>query len=150
MEVRSLYERGDMSKTKNFFFCSGLLICGLLMGSGATQGQEDRLGHSIGKVSTEGDLIVMELDEGVLGKSNLFDLAGRTLRFNSESSRYRVENTVLQWDPEFGPELQTAEAMLHNFTFPFSGKNWNSFSVLALSAESRSVDSTSWQMPRVP
>jgi hypothetical protein len=94
------------------------------------QGQdEDRPGHSIGKVSTQGDLIVMELNEGALGKANLFDLAGRTLRFTPESSRYRVESTALQWDPDFGTELTGAEASLHNFTFSFSGKSWDSFSV---------------------
>jgi hypothetical protein len=118
-----------LSKTTNLLFCSGLFICGLLLGPSVTQGQEDAPGHSIGKVSTQGDLIVMELDEGVLGKANLFDLAGRTLRFTSQSSRYRVENTPLQWDSEFGPEPPAAEVTLHNFTFPFSGKSWNSFSM---------------------
>ena len=34
----------------------------------------------------------MTLDEGVLGKANLFDLAHRTLRFTPEGARYRVEN----------------------------------------------------------
>lgn len=118
-----------MNKTINLLFCSGLFICGLLLAPGATQGQEDAPGHSIGKVSTQGDLIVMELGEGALGKANLFDLAGRTLRFTSESSRYRVQNAVLHWDPDFGPELPAAEVTLHNFTFPFSRKSWNSFSV---------------------
>ena len=97
-----------------------LILGGLVLGPSTTQGQdENRPGRSIGKVSTQGDLIVMELDEGVLGKTNLFDLAGRTLRFTPESSRYRVESTALQWDPEFGPELAGSEANLHNFTFPF-------------------------------
>jgi len=118
-----------LNKTINLLFCSGLFICGLLLAPGATQGQEDAPGHSIGKVSTQGDLIVMELGEGALGKANLFDLAGRTLRFTSESSRYRVQNAVLHWDPDFGPELPAAEVTLHNFTFPFSRKSWNSFSV---------------------
>lgn len=31
-------------------------------------------GRSIGKISTNGDLIVFELDEDALGKTNLFDL----------------------------------------------------------------------------
>jgi len=118
-----------MKKTTNFLFCCALLICGLLMGPRTMQGQEDAPGRSIGKVSTQGDLIVMELDEGVLGKANLFDLTGRTLRFTSESARYRVENTSLQWDPDFGTELPAAEVTLRNFTFPFSGKSWDSFSV---------------------
>ena len=37
-------------------------------------------GKSIGTISTHGNLIVMTLDEGVLGKANLFDLAHHTLR----------------------------------------------------------------------
>ncbi len=118
-----------MNRTINLLFCSGFFICGLLLGSSGMQAQEDAPGHSIGKVSTQGDLIVMELDEGVLGKANLFDLSGRTLHFTAESSRYRVKNAVSQWDSEFGPELPAAEVTLHNFTFPFSGKSWSSFSV---------------------
>jgi len=86
-------------------------------------------GHSIGKVSVDGNLIVMELDDGALGKANLFDLVGRTLRFIPQGSRYRVENGPLQWVSEFGPEIPGAEVTLHQFAFPFSGKHWNSFSV---------------------
>jgi hypothetical protein len=71
----------------------------------------------------------MELDEGALGKANLFDLVGRTLRFTPEGSRYRVENEALHWDSEFGPELAGAELTLHQFAFPFSSRNWNSFRV---------------------
>src|SRR3954468_6637236 len=89
-----------------------LLVCALH----AQRGFEP--GHPIGKVSTQGDLIVMELDEGALGKANLFDLAGRTLRFTPEGTGYRVENAVLQWDSDFGPEL-AGPAALHNFAFPF-------------------------------
>jgi hypothetical protein len=55
--------------------------CGLLLFGGVSYAQQDTApGHSIGKVSTEGDLIVMELADGALGKPNLFDLSGRTLR----------------------------------------------------------------------
>jgi hypothetical protein len=86
-------------------------------------------GHSIGRVSTRDNLIVMELDEGALGHANLFDLAGRTLHFNPEGGAYRIENAALQWDSEFGQELGTAQAPLHTFAFPFSGKNWDSLSV---------------------
>lgn len=44
----------------------------MLLGSYTSNAQQDtEPGHSIGKVSTEGDLIVMELDDGVLGKANL-------------------------------------------------------------------------------
>jgi hypothetical protein len=54
---------------------------------------DDRVepGHAIGTVSTHDNLIVMELDEGALGKANLFDLAGKTVRFSPERSGYRVE-----------------------------------------------------------
>lgn len=106
-----------------------LSICALLLCSILISAQDDRPGHSIGKVSTVGDLIVMELDEGALGKANLFDLAGRTLRFLPQHSRYSVQTTPLQWDSEFGPELSAAAVALHNFSFPFSGKTWNSLSV---------------------
>ena len=118
-------------RTSSFLFCGGVfLLCGSLLHPGLAHGQEqDAPGHSIGKVSTLGDLIVIELDKDVLGKANLFDLAGRTLRFIPESSGYRVENTALQWDPEFGPDFSGPEVTLHNFVFPFSGKKWNSFSV---------------------
>jgi hypothetical protein len=86
-------------------------------------------GKSLGKISTQGNLIVMELEENVLGKANLFDLAHRTLRFTPEGARYRVENIPLQWDAEFGPEMSGGQVTLKNFAFPFSGKPWNSFSV---------------------
>jgi hypothetical protein len=86
-------------------------------------------GRSIGKVSTRDNLIVMELDDAALGHANMFDLAGRTLRFTPDGAAYRIENAALQWDSEFGPELTAAQAPLHNFAFPFSGKNWDSLSV---------------------
>lgn len=86
-------------------------------------------GHSIGTISTDGNLIVMELDKGALGEPNLFDLAGRTLRFTPKGAKYYIENTDLQWDAEYGPELTGEEVTLHNFVFPFSGKKWNSFQV---------------------
>ncbi|HLM81705.1 MAG TPA: hypothetical protein VK302_13955 [Terriglobales bacterium] len=81
--------------------------------------QNNEPGSSIGKVSTKGDLIVMELDDGVLGKANLFDLAGRTLRFTPEGSRYRVESAPLYWDSNYGPELAGAEASLQKIRFSF-------------------------------
>ena len=86
-------------------------------------------GHSIGRISVNGDLIVMELEPGALGKANLFDLEGRTLRFLRDTSGYRVENTALQWDSDFGPQLADPNVVLHNFTFPFSGRNWSSLLV---------------------
>ena len=71
----------------------------------------------------------MELDEGALGQQNLFDLGQRTLRFTPKDAGYSVENLPLRWDPDFGQQSSGHQAALHNFSFPFSGKNWNSFSV---------------------
>jgi hypothetical protein len=90
---------------------------------------DDHPGHSIGRISTAGNLVVMELNDGVLGKAKLFDLTGRTLHFIPDHSRYRVENLPLQWDADFGPESPDGEVTLHHFSFPFSGKSWNSFLV---------------------
>ena len=86
-------------------------------------------GHSVGKVSTFGDLIVLELDEGVRGKENLFDLGGRTLRFTPDGSQFRVDSGSLTWDPDFGQEISNEEVSLHNFRLPFSQKNWTSLQV---------------------
>jgi hypothetical protein len=107
-----------------------LIACGVFLLEGLAPAQmRMEPGRSIGTVTTQGDLIVMELNEGVLGEANLFDLAGRTLRFTPDGAGYRVENLALQWDPAFGDELAGPQATLHKFTFPFSGKNWDSFSV---------------------
>jgi len=74
-------------------------------------------------------MVVMQLDEGALGRPNLFDLSGRTLHFLPDHGQYRVENTPLKWDSDFGTELRSPGASLHNFLFPFSGKKWDSFNV---------------------
>lgn len=86
-------------------------------------------GHSIGSVSVRGNLILVELNEGVLGKANLFDLARHTLRFTPDGAGYRVENLPLEWDADFGPEMTGPQAALHRFAFPFSGKQWDAMSV---------------------
>jgi hypothetical protein len=91
--------------------------------------QDDEPGRSIGKVSTKGDLIVVELDEGALGKANVFDLTGHTLRFTPEGSRYRVETGPLRWDADYGVEFAGSEASLQKIAFPFSGRSWKSFLV---------------------
>ena len=121
----------DVRKPVGRLWPSAVLVsCALLVILSSSQAQQDNEpGHSIGKVSTRGDLIVMELDDGALGKANLFDLSGRTLRFTPEGSRYRMESAPLHWDPEYGPELTGAEASLRQFAFPFSGKSWKSFLV---------------------
>jgi hypothetical protein len=46
-------------------------------------------GRAIAKVSTNGDVIVMEFDDSALGKTNLFDLVGHTRRFSPERPGYR-------------------------------------------------------------
>ena len=105
-------------------------LCLIVIAPILSSAQETNIpGHSIGKVSLNGNLIVVELNEGALGKANLFDLAGRTLRFTPEGSRYRVENVPLHWDAGFGPELTGGGFDLHEFAFPFSGKSWTSFLV---------------------
>jgi hypothetical protein len=104
--------------------------CGvLLIVSFSYAQQDDEHGRSIGKVSTKGDLIVVELDDGALGKANVFDLIGHTLRFTPDGSGYRVETGPLNWDSDYGPELTIAEVNLQKFAFPFSGKWWKSFLV---------------------
>src|SRR5215471_3900271 len=110
-------------KSRHLFLNTGFLIVGaLLVSTIHAQGRQEQQGHSIGKVSTEGNLVVVELDEGVLGKANLFDLVGRTLRFVPDGQGYRVENVALQWDPEFGAPITGPQVTLHNFKFPYSGK----------------------------
>lgn len=54
-----------------------------------TQQEEVEPGRAIGKVSTNGDVIVMEFDDSALGKTNLFDLVGHTRRFSPERPGYR-------------------------------------------------------------
>ena len=118
-------------KRSRRFCASGLLIAYAVLvpyhPARAQRRQEP--GKSIGAVTTAGNLIVMTLDEGVLGKTNLFDLLRRTLRFTPDGAGYRAETLPLQWDPELGGELAGTPVTLHNFVFPFSGKNWDSFSV---------------------
>ncbi len=71
----------------------------------------------------------MTLDEGALGKANLFDLGHRTLRFTPAPGGYRAESVTWQWDADFGAQMAGAQATLKGFAFPFSGQSWNAFSV---------------------
>src|SRR5581483_1823963 len=58
------------------------VVCSAFLGTPAAPAQDlQETGKSIGAVSTQGNLIVMTLNENVLGKANLFDLRHRTLRF---------------------------------------------------------------------
>ena len=91
--------------------------------------QDSTPGHSIGKVSIKGDLIVLELDDAALGQAHLFDLTGRTLHFIPDGTRYRVQSGPLHWNSDYGSEFTRVEATLHWFAFPFSGKLWKSFFV---------------------
>jgi hypothetical protein len=91
--------------------------------------QDEEPGRFIGKVSIKEDLIVMELNDGALGKANLFDLNARTLHFTPEGSQYRAESGTLRWHLDYGRELTGGEVSLHQFTFPFSGKLWKSLLV---------------------
>src|SRR5688572_27436161 len=106
-----------------------LLVCGLMMNALSSYAQQTTPGHSIGQVSTAGDLIVIQLDSAALGRPNLFDLVGRTLRFSPVGSSYRVTNETLQWDTNYGVQPTGADVSLQRFTFPFSGQQWSSFSV---------------------
>ena len=91
--------------------------------------EREEPGKPIGKVSVVGNLILMELDKGALGRQNLFDLGQHTLRFTPGCAGYRVENLPLKWDADFGQQVSCPQVTLHNFPFPFSGKTWDSFSV---------------------
>jgi hypothetical protein len=114
--------------TRNSRLC-WIVFTILPLGSMARAQGRQEPGKSIGTIATQGDLIVMTLDENVLGKANLFDLAHHTLRFTHEGSRYRAANVAWKWDPEFGAEMTGSQVTLKNFAFPFSGKTWDSFSV---------------------
>jgi hypothetical protein len=86
-------------------------------------------GKTLGTVTVKDNLIVMTLDEGVLGKENLFNLAHHTLRFTPEGAQYRAETAPFHWDADFGPAMSGSQVELKNFSFPFSGKAFNAFSV---------------------
>jgi hypothetical protein len=86
-------------------------------------------GHPIGKVTTIGNLIHLELDSGAADPERSFDLDHRTLRFTPGAGGYRVENVPLQWDADFGTPLAAPTATLEHFQFPFSGKSWDTLNV---------------------
>src|SRR3989441_5217682 len=119
-----------MKRSRWFFSRSAWLIVFVLCVSGVlsrgnvaySQGRQEP-GRSIGTITTQGDLIVMTLNEGALGKANMFDLVRHTLRFTPEGAGYRAENLALQWDSEFGTEITGPQQTLRNFAFPYSGKN---------------------------
>lgn len=119
-----------MARINRVFVELPLIFCvSLLLNTAMLAQEREQPGRPIGKVSVVGNLILMELDPGALGRENLFDLGRRTLRFTPEDAGYRVENLPLQWDADFGEKITAPEVELHNFSFPFSGKTWDSFSV---------------------
>jgi hypothetical protein len=87
-------------------------------------------GRKIGNVTTSGNVIVLELDSGVIADPNLFDLDQRTLRFTPAPGGFRVENRPLAWDTAQGPAIQGNSVRLTKFAFPFSGRSWDSLQVL--------------------
>src|SRR5262245_16265140 len=87
-------------------------------------------GRKIGTVTTRGDIVHLELDEGVIA-NNLFDLDKRTIRFNPAAGGFRAENLPLQWETATGAALQSADVRLTKFQFPFSGKTWDAMTVSA-------------------
>lgn len=111
------------------FYPSVFLAIVILLSASALAQRRHEQGKPIGKVTTIGNLILLEADEGALGTQNLFDLGRRTLRFRPDAGGYRVENLPLVWDSEFGSEIQGSDVTLKNFKFPFSGQQWDSFSI---------------------
>jgi hypothetical protein len=98
-------------------------------------------GRKIGAINALGNIIHLELDEGVI-TNNLFDLDKRTIRFTPVAPKpagaggpadggFRAENLPLQWDAAAGSQLQGNEVRLTKFQFPFSGRNWDAMTVTA-------------------
>ena len=93
-------------------------------------------GRKIGNVTTQGNLVLLELDEGAIDNHNLFDLDKRTLRFTpisptagGEGGGFRVENLPLEWNAATGSPLSDDTVRLTKFVFPFSGKTWDTLQV---------------------
>ena len=104
---------------KQNFVRAGWVALMILVALPAQTQYRQEPGHSIGTVTKQGNLIILTLDEDVLGKANLFNLAHHTLRFTPEGSRYRVETIPTKWDSEFGTEMSGSEAHTEEFRVPF-------------------------------
>ncbi len=115
--------------------CRSFVLAGCLAGvsvglAGPVSAQYGpRQGHLIGTVTTQGNLIVLELDSGAIAPPDLFDLAHTTVRFTPQGSGYRVQNLTERWDALIGKPLDGSSVTLKGFRFPFSGRQWRSFSV---------------------
>lgn len=118
-----------VSRAGWLFFEIMLIVCAFLVLPAAHAQEGEESGHPIGKASVLRNLVLLELDEGALGQENLFDLGRHTLRFTLGSAGYRVETLPLRWDADFGQPMTGPKVTLHGFSFPFSGKTWDSFSV---------------------
>ncbi|MEX2283473.1 MAG: hypothetical protein WEE89_13400 [Gemmatimonadota bacterium] len=123
------------------FLCGVMIVAGALVVSGqranthsntARGGTEVKQvpGRDIGTITTRGDLILLELDSGVIADHNLFDLDQRTIRFTPSGSGFRAQNLPLQWDTARGSAMQGNAVRLSRFSFPFSGRNWEEMQVL--------------------
>jgi len=66
----------------------------------------------------------MKLNEGALGKSNMFDLDHRTCA-SRRNPGATASRTPLSSDSEFGAEINSPQFALHKFAFPFSGEEWD-------------------------
>lgn len=120
-----------MPQTKSILFSFVIAAATILIAPvlARAQGRQEP-GKPIGKASVMGNLVLLELDEGALGHEHLFDLGQHTLRFTpAKNGTYRIENAAITWDADFGQEIKDPKVTLHNFTFPFSGKTWDSFTV---------------------
>src|SRR5436305_98623 len=127
--VPLVLRKARVSTAKALRFELALLFVSLLLATGVCAQEREEPGKPIGKGSVVRNLILMELDEGGLGRENLFDLGQHSLRFTPTRLGYRVENLPLEWDADFGQKITEPHVALHNFSFPFSGKNWDAFTV---------------------
>jgi hypothetical protein len=118
-----------VSRSHRFILGQSLVLWAILLPGISIRAQEDEPGRPIGNVSVVGNLILLELNKGALGRENLFDLSQRTLRFTPGPTGYHVENLPLNWDPDFGQKITEHRVALHGFSFPFSGKSWDALSV---------------------
>lgn len=88
-----------MTRSHGFVFELSLIFCAILLpGPGVRAQEREEPGRAIGKASIADNLILLQLDEGALGRENLFNLARHTLRFTpgrgaTASRAYRCSGT---------------------------------------------------------
>ncbi|HYV96751.1 MAG TPA: hypothetical protein VE967_04760 [Gemmatimonadaceae bacterium] len=86
-------------------------------------------GHPIGKVTTIGNLVALELDSGAVSPERRFDLDHKTVRFTPGVGGYRVQTIGSKWDPDFGNAVSGNRYTLTGFHFPFSGRTWDTLTI---------------------